>query len=253
MSTRSAGGDSVRALAWIQGLAENRKDDDGKDWRPVVLRRITGLYGEIELGKTTERSEGDLDIEAHAYFAVGTSSPSYGRNILVFTFHDLEDASDLTLTPFDSGGLASGQIAGSELLDGDERTSLLAKYTFPSDAFVGPMAEWIATAFSSVALYVAGLPPTELLVDEFRLEKGQDSRAWIWEGQLAARSYTQHPFGLRHIFFQTEDKQALLDYLDDQPKGTVDKALYSLIVETGEEHADPYRAMIERLYVREAA
>lgn len=243
-----------QSLLWVQGLNADRPEDKTLSWVFPVLRRLRGQYGAIETGTTTGAAEKTLALDSKSYFSLGSSSPDYGLHIITFRVTERLLSTGVTFTPFDSGGLAKGHIAGTARMSVAERVSLLERHTYDVESYASRLESWLSKEYGRVTEYILGDPPQNLLVDEFHKIEGQDPRAWFWEAQLPARDYAPHPLDVVHIYFKDGDQDAFLDYVQEEDlAGAAFDEIEKLVLRVGLETPAPHYALLEDLCEEAAA
>lgn len=149
-------------------------------WMPELYLRATGQLARLKSSRTTSGAEHLFDIPASTYYYVGRPHPHFGELITHTRLVASAGSPRARVSPFDTGGLATNQIA----LEADATPAeILRRYSFRPRWFAWRFWRWIGSAFDDASAYVRGQRPRRRAVPEFDLDACAD-QAWTWEYRI---------------------------------------------------------------------
>lgn len=174
---------------WIHGLKRKGANAPrGMEWYRRIALIITGDYTQIERSPKTIEAEAGLGIPPSVYFFISSPVKDYSNGLFLYTIQgETRTASDSGVTPFDSGGLWSGQMhTNPHLASAESKREFYRKYHYSLRDWRRVFRQYISEYQVSFETYVDGLPPKASPTNPKIIVTKPPNREydWIWEGRI---------------------------------------------------------------------
>lgn len=191
---------------------------ESESWQEALRDRLVHRYdGATSIPTQTSQSEALLQFpNACIYWFLMTAQFDYREALILSVVADEIHAP--LLSPFDTGGVATGRIAWSP--EGMPPSEFVARNTFEWTLGTIAFVHWIQRAFNPVRAYWdrsvlvrPAEPPAPVAI-----ASASDARAWTWEARLEKEIYhEQKPILHRKIVIRSELHEAFMLWLAENP------------------------------------
>ena len=203
----------------VHGLRQRHVGRDG-GWFERMTDTVAGTWPVPTDSTSTPCAEHGLGITGRPfYFYALRADENFG--LVVFLLREVEGVNwppgARGATPFDSGGLWSGEIVTDPSLNEGGRRSFFEAHDVPLTDWRLHFETYIGTRYKTVADYVCGrvpaigtLPPDS--GPAIVMEVGKDPRAWTWEVRVPRQLVARH-LKLRAVCISEKNRKSYLDWL----------------------------------------
>lgn len=224
----------------------------GHDWRTFLARRLLSQFDRLPHGDSTSMAEHELGMEASAYWFLGRVARIYDRVLSIWRIPpSLCHVQHARLSPFDTGGVASGKYHLLASTDHDSK-SFVQDHSY-SIGTVDQFHFWVAEAFDDPKEYISGrvLPsavshPGSDCSNCILVPTVRSAEDWSWELRVPVADLPNKDFEPQRIFwtlgefdefhayvlteFNSRAQEHLLKFIERQePFSSVDEARISAI------------------------
>lgn len=176
-------------------------------WTVFVSRVLLGTP--LEPTAKTAKTESGLGIKTSRYWFIGRADASRGQ--FLFRWRATVDdwpAEELGVTPFDTGGLFTGELSTKLKLSETEIRKVFSNYSKPLKGWLGEFAHHLSQHYDSPVNYIGGKiiprPGLPEIDYEKALQKQDCALAWTWEA-CVDRDIFHHYVRLTALLFNDDD------------------------------------------------
>jgi len=186
--------------------------DASDPWQHLLHARITGRFLDLSDSAKTSHAEEVLGMSPNVYFYVNAPHPHFGQQVAVFRLEDVSDPRYVRVSPFDSGGLATGKIPLRKSLAPHELIELFQTHSYELRDYWVEFLTWARAAYRRLANYVESREPSFHVVEEVDLPGCTSSQAWLWEARM--HKMRNLPVTLRptRVFIGLGDRRRYLEW-----------------------------------------
>lgn len=181
----------MKVYYWLQGFQSEDGDPKNNDgsWMQILINRMQNDFVSTSSSSTTLDSETAMSLGSNenVYFYIEFAHPNFSQDLIAFKPEVPETGfHSYTVSPFDTGGVATGKIV---LSDGTSPKELIQNNSFGSE-YKQKFADWANNrAFDSpVVDYIDGKCPKETFCHSISptdsTGKPVECRNWIWEVRM---------------------------------------------------------------------
>lgn len=196
-----------------------RPIEDSNGWKHTLRDRLMQRHN-LTAGAHSKTSQNETRLgfpEPCVYWYLMAVDPDYREGIILSVV--TEEGDRPRLSPFDTGGVASGHVVWRPAsMKADEMVRL---NTFAWSPGATSFVDWVRSAFTRVHDYwnrTTLIRPTACYVDAIDLTACEDARSWTWEARLERSAATlSSAVSKTRLVMRSELYEAFMTWLPDHP------------------------------------